>query len=398
MPRNIRILSWMFFLTRTHFYLHVYALILLSRGLTLAQVGLLESVVTVSIFLLEIPTGVVADRVGRKYSVLLAVVFRFTGELWFLLSTQWIDYIIMGIFTGMGFAFASGATEAMIYESLPDTPDREQKMQKAMGYYNAIGLFGFVISPVIGGMIVSEITQDRFVIAMLMTMLALVCALGLGVFLKEPKVHTAVDPSASSLKLLKAGFQELRHHPRLRHLAAITIFTTPFTGILIVVLGSPLMEQNGVPPLLLGVALAVGSLLSAFTSTQVHRIASRLGRRRAFLLLLSLPALMYFLLAAVQGGVMTWLLIVLAYGVMDMRQPLVAAYQNLLIANHQRATTLSLISMFVNLFVAICTVIYGVLATHSLSLTFVVMGTVILLAVIVLRVDKLDALEPTQLE
>ncbi|MCA9896210.1 MAG: hypothetical protein KC615_24670, partial [Anaerolineae bacterium] len=76
-------------------------------------------------------------------------------------------------------------------------------------------------------------------------------------------------------------------------------------------------------------------------------------------------------------------------GTNDMKAPLFSAYQNALIASQSRATVLSLINMIVSLFIAIVAPIYAAIATRSLPLAFLVMGSVILVAGITLRVDRL---------
>ena len=62
------------FCQRFHLYIHAYALLLRGRGLTLVQISLIESIVIGAIFLMEAPAGVLADRVGRKWSIFAATV------------------------------------------------------------------------------------------------------------------------------------------------------------------------------------------------------------------------------------------------------------------------------------------------------------------------------------
>ena len=57
------------FCQRFHLYVHALALLLLARGLTLVQISLIDSIMIFTIFVMEVPTGVLADRVGRKWSI-----------------------------------------------------------------------------------------------------------------------------------------------------------------------------------------------------------------------------------------------------------------------------------------------------------------------------------------
>ena len=79
------------------------------------------------------------------------------------------------------------------------------------------------------------------------------------------------------------------------------------------------------------------------------------------------------------------------YGGNDMKAPLFSAYQNALIESENRATVLSLINMFVSLFLALMAPLYAGLAQVSLELAFVVMGAVIIAAGLLLRVQRLPA-------
>ena len=135
--------------------------------------------------------------------------------------------------------------------------------------------------------------------------------------------------------------------------------------------------------------LSVGSLLAAFTQRYAYKVEDWLGQGRAIALLILLPGLMYWLLAAVAGPAATMLVMILMYGVNDMKSPLFSAYQNALIKSKNRATVLSLINMFLNLFAAIAMPIFAAIAETSLISAFLAMGAMIVTAGLLLRVQRL---------
>ena len=49
------------FAQRFHLYIHAYALLLQGRGLDLLQISTIESVVIGTVFLMDVPTGVIAE-------------------------------------------------------------------------------------------------------------------------------------------------------------------------------------------------------------------------------------------------------------------------------------------------------------------------------------------------
>ena len=389
---NINKVIFINFCQRFHLYIHAYALLLLARGLTLVQISLIESIVIGSIFLMEVPTGLLADRVGRKWSIFCSTFFLMCAEFIFIFARSFEWYIFIALLTGTGFAFASGAIEALVYDSLPEA-GREDAMKRAMGRLGFYAQIAFVIAPVIGGLIIGAARAEDFIPAIALTVAALLIGLIVCLTLREPPIDTS-EKKAGSVELFRDGVSLLRHHKRLRRLAMLVVFTAPFTGAIVTTLGPPYLVQNEVSPFAISVALSVGSLLAAFTQRYVYKFEQWLGQARAIALLILLPGALYWFFAVAVGPFATLFTIILIYGLNDMKGPLFSAYQNALIESKNRATVLSLISMFTSLFLALGLPIYAALAERSLSLTFVVMGAVIILAALALRVHRLPAVKP----
>ena len=386
-PRNIMLISFIRFAQSFHLYIHAYALILLDRGLSLFQITSLESLVIATVFLMEIPTGIVADRIGRKWSIVAALGFNVGAEILFLSAQSYALYIVIAILTGTGFAFASGAIEAMVYDSLP-LDDRDNQMKKTMGHINSLSRIAFFISPLVGAFIIGDGSPENYTLAIALTVTALFIGIIMSLFLQEPPSEWD-NEQPNSLAILRDGLAELRGNPTLRRLTLLTIFTTPLTGMLIVTLAAPYLTLNGVSPFVIGLTLSIGSLLAAVTQRYAYKLEAWLGQERAILFLLIFPAMMYSILALVSGSIVPVVIIIVMYATNDMKSPLFSAYQNGLIGSKNRATVLSIISMLVNLFIAVVSPIYAAIGTYSLPLAFMLIGVVILCAVIILGVPEI---------
>ncbi len=375
------------FCQRFHFYVHAMALLLLARGLTLVQISLIESIMVFTIFVMEAPTGVLADRIGRKWSIICSTVLLMTAEFIFIFARDYGWYVLIALLTGTGFAFASGALEALVYDSLPED-GREDAMKRAMGRVNSWGQIAFVISPIIGALIIGDGSVERFIPAIALTVVALLIGTLVAFSLREPVIDSS-EKNPGSVTLLRRGVSLLVSNRRLRRLALLAVFSSPFTAAMITTLGPPYLTQNEVSPFVIGVALSVGSLLAALTQRYAYKVEEWLGQRRAIALLILLPGLMYWLLALAAGPMATVLIVILMYGGNDMKAPLFSAYQNALIGSRNRATVLSLINMFVSLFVAAMAPVYAALAQESMAAAFVLMGAVIIGAGLLLRAHRL---------
>ena len=379
------------FCQRFHLYVHAVALLLLARGLTLVQISLIESIMIFTIFVMEVPTGLLADRVGRKWSIFASTVLLASAEFIFIFARSFEWYVFIALLTGIGFAFASGAVEALVYDSLP-SENREDAMKRAMGRVNSYSLIAFVVAPIIGGLIIGDAAVENFIPAIALTVVALLVGALVCLTLREPVVDSS-EAKTSSMTLLRDGVQLLRHHQRLRRLVMLIVFTTPITSSLITTLGPPYLTENDAAPFMAGVVLSLGSLLAAFTTRYAYKLEEWLGQARAIALLILLPGAMYWLLAAVAGPAAIVLVMILMLGINDMKAPLFSAYQNALIESKNRATVLSLINMFLNLFVALAAPLFTAIAETSLAGAFVALGAMIIAAALLLRVHRLPRAE-----
>jgi MFS family permease len=375
------------FLQRFHLYIHAYALLLIGRGLSLLQISLLESVVIGTIFLMEVPTGILADRIGRKWSIFFSTFFLMLAEFIFIFARGYGWYVLISMITGTAFAFASGAVEAMVYDSLPPE-GREDAMKRAMGRVNSWGHIAFFISPIVGAFIIGDASPNNFIPAIALTVCALLIGSVISLTLQEPQNDWAHE-TQSAWQLFREGIAIVANSPRLRRLALLVIFTTPFTGALVTTFAPPYLTQHDVSPFLIGVVMSVGHLIGAFTQHYAYKLEQWLGQRVTIALLILLPGVLYWVLALVAGPLLTMAVIILMYGTNDMKAPLFSAYQNALISSRHRATVLSLINMFVNLFIAIVAPVYARIAQDSLTLAFIIMGAVIIAAGLLLRVFHL---------
>lgn len=75
-PATATIIAAVSFCTSMYFYLPVMVLYLQGRGLTLFQINMLQGILVGAQFVAEVPTGVLADRLGRKRALLAALLQR----------------------------------------------------------------------------------------------------------------------------------------------------------------------------------------------------------------------------------------------------------------------------------------------------------------------------------
>jgi len=140
---NIHVLLAVKFLTGLYFYLPYMTLYFLDRGLNFIQINSVWGIVVLTMFLTEVPTGLFADRFGRRKAIQAAVFLQFVGEFLFLFITEYWVLVIDAVIAGLGFAFGSGALEALVYDQL-SAEGRQDQMKKVMGRLNGATYRGFL--------------------------------------------------------------------------------------------------------------------------------------------------------------------------------------------------------------------------------------------------------------
>lgn len=95
-----------------------YVLFVLDNGYDLFDANALNLIFMGVVFFGEIPTGVFADFLGRKVSVLIAMIFNCIGLLIYGLSKTFFGFVAAEIVIGLGHCFFSGAFDVLLKDNL----------------------------------------------------------------------------------------------------------------------------------------------------------------------------------------------------------------------------------------------------------------------------------------
>ncbi|MBE0697759.1 MAG: MFS transporter, partial [Anaerolineaceae bacterium] len=228
---NTRTLAVVTFFSNFYFYNHIGTLYLQTRGLNLLQVSSIWSIIVGTIFLAEVPTGILADKIGRKWSVVTALFLQTLGEFWYFFAKDYFSFVLISVLAGVGYAFLSGANEALIYDSLPEK-DREAEMKKSMGLIGSAYQLAFFAAPLVGGLIVSQLVLAAFLKAIFFTACSVLIAFLISLTLKEPH-DDHKQREESPLAIFKQGFHEVKNNRRLQWLTAVAVLTSTFSNSLV---------------------------------------------------------------------------------------------------------------------------------------------------------------------
>ncbi len=128
-------------------------LFFLGAGLDFTEIGVLIAIKQVSVYILEIPTGVYADAMGRRRSMLMSMLsYMLSFSIFFLFSSFWLFALAMVLYA-LGDAYRTGTHKAMILEYLKIKGISDRKVE----YYGATRSFsqlGSALNALLAGLIV----------------------------------------------------------------------------------------------------------------------------------------------------------------------------------------------------------------------------------------------------
>lgn len=150
----------------SRFYYPVFTILFLDFGLTVAQFSILNAAWAATIVLAEVPSGAVADIIGRKRLLNFAagVMIVEIGIISFMPRIDpaliFVVFLVNRVLSGLAEAAASGADEALAYDSLKQAGMADQwgRVLEVLMRYQA---FGFVVAMTIGAAVYDANFMNR---------------------------------------------------------------------------------------------------------------------------------------------------------------------------------------------------------------------------------------------
>lgn len=346
---------------------------LAMRGFSLIELGMLESSFHITSFLMEIPTGAVADLWSRKASRILGRVFYLSSLFILFLATGFAFQLLGFVLCAIGYNLESGAGEALLYDSL-DMKTRESRYMKILGIKEFIIQASSILALLVGGFLATRGYDLVFALSITVVILSLLTAFSF----REPIVHQEIK-SIEGLhwikKLKKQTLESLKVVKSRRQIAFYLIFSElifSFTVSLFFYLQN-YWKNIGFSEFHIGAVFAGASLLSGLTSLFAQKIEQKMGGERKLILILPLFLLMSLWGIALSPWKFPFYLVI---GFMEgLLLVAISHYINRLIPQEYRATVLSFQSMIFSFFMIALFPLIGWLGeTFSLNTAFLIMA------------------------
>ncbi|HSX36253.1 MAG TPA: MFS transporter [Patescibacteria group bacterium] len=185
----------------------LYTLLFADRGVSAAKISSLLFAWSLTAFLLEVPSGAIADKFNRKYVLLTGLAFRALGFTFWLLMPNYWGFLIGFICWGIKSALTSGTLEALLYDELAKV-EETKRYAKISGRMEALSL----VAVTAAGLGASILAPGGYALLLVLSIVAIVVsAVAIAVLPSQRRVQSTGE--TQYLHYLRSGVHEAIRHP-----------------------------------------------------------------------------------------------------------------------------------------------------------------------------------------
>jgi len=328
-----------------------------ENGLGLSDLFIIQSIYSVTIAVIEIPSGYVADVLGRKNSMIIGMFFGFIGMIIYSLSFGFEGFLMAALSLGIGQSFISGSDTALMYDSLIQM-NRSNEFIKLEGRTISMGNLAEAFAFIVGGLLAEISLRTPFYFQIGIAFIGFIMA----TLLVEPKMERLKDGKSKPWKniknILRYSLKEnltLRYHILYSSIIGCGTLTMAWFS-------QPYFISIGInSKFYFGLLGAILNLAVAITSFYAHKIEERIKTKTLLITILVLICTCY-LTMSITTSLWGLLLLLLFYITRGVATPVLRDYMNRHIPSEMRATVMSIRSFIIRLVFASTSPFFGYVA------------------------------------
>ena len=199
-----------------------------KRGFSIEQVTLLDAPFWLALVLLEVPTGLIADRFGRRVSLLLGALTNTIGITVFAMAANYPLILLSYLVWGAAFTFYSGADAAFLFDTLKAL-GRQAEYARIFGRSMAFGAATGIVATLSGPLMAARTDLVVPIYASAVsTGLAFIVILG---FMYEPPHSHADEGHPGYVASVRLAFGAIWKSPELRTFVPLVAASTAPTWL-----------------------------------------------------------------------------------------------------------------------------------------------------------------------
>nr|WP_262495122.1 MFS transporter [Labilibacter marinus] len=329
----------------------------------------LKAFYSIAIVIFEIPSGYVADVLGRRKTLIIGSILGTLGFLVYATTSGFYWFLIAEVILGIGQSFVSGADSAIMYDSLKQA-GREKEYVKYEGRNFTVGNYSEALAGIIGGTLAAINMRYPFIFQTAIAFMAVPASF----MLIEP-IRTGVRKKPGIKDILSVVWYATVKNAKLRYnlLYSSILGTATLTMAWIYQL---YLNDLGFSEYAIGTTHTVLNLIVGTTTLFAYKIEAKLKPKMTIWLTSIIITGSYVLSGFMESA---WILVILAvfYFSRGIATPVLKDYINRITSSDIRATVLSIRSLIIRGFFAIIAPFIGYLSdAYTRAFSMKVMGIV----------------------
>jgi MFS family permease len=302
--RDLRLFYLFRLLATSYLYVPIFMLFQEARGLSFFQRLALGGIYSAVVILVEVPTGVFADRLGRRRSMIAGALSMVISCAIAFQADSFGAFALAEIFAALSMALCSGADSAYLYDLLAHH-NRGHEYSRRESSASSMHLLGSAIAFAGGGLCAEIDLSLPYVITAAVATLAAVVAFRLGDDLQRQRAMTATLPAGAQLQSwwrdASAALGQVRASRRLAWLVGYSavVFTLLRATIYVY---QPYLDQRGFGTAEIGLLFAAMYIVASGIAYRTHALRRRWGDELLLWGLLGVLAISFVLLGRVSAG------------------------------------------------------------------------------------------------
>jgi len=361
-PKDIKKLFLTSFNNGLLFFLPILALYYEDVVFSLTKVALVLSVGLITLVVMEVPSGTIADLFGRKKTLILSKIIILISLVVLFIGGSFEMILAHSILRGIGRSLYSGTDSAMIYDILYEQK-KSNLFKKIFGTYFSFWALGAAVGSVIGG----HLADISFRLPVALTAIPIIIGTILISRVKEPEYHKATHKNM--FKQAKDSLKTVFSNKQLIFLM-LGILVIYFSSESLHSINALFFEFKNIPIFLIGYASALVFGLSSLGHYFGHDISEKFGNKKILILAGIASAFAVFISTLVPyiGAMIIYTISSFFFGIRNTVQNYLI---NKEIDSSQRATIVSINNLLRFLGVAIALPLIGLVGkNYNLNVAF----------------------------
>ncbi|MCK4524960.1 MAG: MFS transporter [Candidatus Andersenbacteria bacterium] len=399
-------------------FVATYVIFFMQRGIDLFEISIIHLALYGSIFLFEIPTGVISDVFSRKISFVCSCFLMSIGMLIFAFANTLEYFVIAAIIYGIGIALESGSFEAWLVDSLDHKlyKNSDSVFAKVSLLTKTFAIFGVIF----GAFLASENVMFPWILG---SVIVLIVGILATIFMKEEYFKGGNNSVKENIVLTKRTMSRsikcIKTNEAIR-LLMVLVFVQSFV-LAVIIQWQPLFKhylqnQSSLGFISAGSFIAVGLgatvclmiiprennssglFLSGSLRNIINKIAkkidnnlySKLQNKKNILIISQIVIGLGIFISGASNIFPIVLIAFLFYNFAEgIFNPISRGYLNENISKEERATLISFVSMTNSIGLSVGLIFSGIIAQQlSISIAWIISGGLLIISTLVITINE----------